>query len=54
MRQSQIVYEKILKTLIEKEPLIHAYWGYSFESLIESDDKCFVDRCPSIRRLFLP
>jgi 2-polyprenyl-6-methoxyphenol hydroxylase-like FAD-dependent oxidoreductase len=37
MRQSQIVYEAILKTLVEKEPLIHAYWGYGFESLTESD-----------------
>lgn len=38
MRQTQIVYEAILKKLIEKEPLVHAYWGYSFESLTESDD----------------
>lgn len=38
MRQSQVLYEAILKTLVEKEPLVHAYWGYSFESLTESDD----------------
>ncbi|KAN0102560.1 FAD/NAD(P)-binding domain containing protein [Hyaloscypha variabilis] len=38
MRQSQVVYEAILKTLVEKEPLVHAYWGYSFESLTESDN----------------
>jgi 2-polyprenyl-6-methoxyphenol hydroxylase-like FAD-dependent oxidoreductase len=38
MRQSQIVYEIILKTLIEKEPLVDANWGYSFESLTENDD----------------
>ncbi|KUJ23818.1 uncharacterized protein LY89DRAFT_692739 [Mollisia scopiformis] len=38
MRQSQVVYEEILKSLVEKEPLVHAYWGYSFQSLTESDD----------------
>jgi 2-polyprenyl-6-methoxyphenol hydroxylase-like FAD-dependent oxidoreductase len=38
MRQSQVVYEATLKTLVEKEPLVHAYWGYSFDSLTESDD----------------
>jgi 2-polyprenyl-6-methoxyphenol hydroxylase-like FAD-dependent oxidoreductase len=38
MRQSQVVYEAILKTLVEKEPLVHDYWGYSFESLTESDN----------------
>jgi FAD-dependent monooxygenase len=38
MRQSQVIYEATLKTLVEKEPLVHAYWGYSFESLTESDD----------------
>ncbi|KAE9372788.1 FAD/NAD(P)-binding domain-containing protein [Stipitochalara longipes BDJ] len=38
MRQSQVVYEATLKTLVEKEPLVHAYWGFSFESLTESDD----------------
>jgi 2-polyprenyl-6-methoxyphenol hydroxylase-like FAD-dependent oxidoreductase len=38
MRQSQIVYEAILKELVEKEPLVHAYWGYSFGSLTETDD----------------
>lgn len=38
MRQSQVIYEATLKTLVEKEPLVHAYWGYSFQSLTESDD----------------
>ncbi|KAG0646843.1 FAD-dependent monooxygenase apdD [Hyphodiscus hymeniophilus] len=37
MRQSQIIFEKLMKTLVEKEPLVHAYWGYSLESLIEDD-----------------
>jgi 2-polyprenyl-6-methoxyphenol hydroxylase-like FAD-dependent oxidoreductase len=38
MRQSQVIYEETLKKLVEKEPLVHAYWGYSFDSLTENDD----------------
>lgn len=38
MRQTQIIFEATLKQLIRKEPLIKGFWGYSFESLIESDD----------------
>lgn len=38
MRQTQTIFEAILKPLVQKEPLIQDYWGYPFESLIESDD----------------
>lgn len=38
MRQSQVIYEKVVKELVQKEPLIKDYWGYSFESLTENQD----------------
>ncbi|KAH8807353.1 FAD binding domain-containing protein [Xylogone sp. PMI_703] len=38
MRQTQDIYEAILKTLVQKEPLIQDLWGYSFESLNENED----------------
>jgi 2-polyprenyl-6-methoxyphenol hydroxylase-like FAD-dependent oxidoreductase len=38
MRQTQIIFEAILKPLVQKEPLIRDYWGYPFESLVENDD----------------
>jgi 2-polyprenyl-6-methoxyphenol hydroxylase-like FAD-dependent oxidoreductase len=38
MRQSQVVFERVLKPLIQKNPLVEDYWGYTFESLVEQDD----------------
>lgn len=38
MRQTQIIFERLLKQIIEGEPLIREYWGYTFQSLVESDD----------------
>jgi 2-polyprenyl-6-methoxyphenol hydroxylase-like FAD-dependent oxidoreductase len=38
MRQTQTVYEAVLKSLVLKEPLIRAFWGYPLESLVENDD----------------
>ena len=38
MRMSQIVLEAWLKQIVQKEPLISDYWGYTFQSLIEHDD----------------
>lgn len=38
MRQSQVVYEAVLKKLVEKDPLVHAFWGYSVQTLTESDE----------------
>jgi 2-polyprenyl-6-methoxyphenol hydroxylase-like FAD-dependent oxidoreductase len=38
MRQSQIIFEGLLKQIVEKEPLIQGHWGYTFQSLVESDD----------------
>jgi len=38
MRQSQVVYEAVLKKLVQKEPLIQDHWGYSLESLTENED----------------
>lgn len=38
MRQSQIIFEAILKQIVQKEPLIQSYWGYAFQSLEEGDE----------------
>lgn len=38
MRQSQVIFEAKLKELVQEEPLVHAFWGYSFQSLTESED----------------
>ncbi|CAG8959998.1 hypothetical protein HYFRA_00013186 [Hymenoscyphus fraxineus] len=38
MRLSQIIYEKKLKELVQKEESVHAFWGYSFVSLTEDND----------------
>lgn len=38
MRQSQIVFEAILKQIVEKDPQIRGYWGCAFQSLVESSE----------------
>lgn len=41
MRQSQVIFEEVMKKLVVKESLIQSYWGYSFESLTESNENVF-------------
>lgn len=54
MRQTQTIYEAVLKSLVVKEPLIHSYWGYPFESLVENDDSVLSTiRDPSGNRIFI-
>lgn len=38
MRQSQVLFEKKIKELVMEEPLVHAFWGYGFESLTEDEE----------------
>lgn len=39
MRQNQITFEALMKSVVQREPLIDSYWGFKFQSLIEDDDK---------------
>lgn len=33
-----MIFEAKLKELVMEEPLVHAFWGYGFESLIDNED----------------
>lgn len=38
LRLSGIVYERVLKSVVEQLPNVHVYWGHKFETLEETKD----------------